>query len=703
MWQKQFTGAVIKAVILVLVIDLFSYLIIFIAWPFIYFDSNSMRYLLSSISQSLAAIFALVAIVLTIVVTYTSKDVAKFVLKYTFEKNNGIYVISIFILSLFNNFIFLSLIDDGISLLAYSSVISNNVLFLISFISLVVFVYYTIKLAIKPFYSFFDEVKAAVLPSLQAYIPFLENRLRFDDLLIKKHIQWSLEWVSEGKIFVRSKNIKGHVINIDRNCIRQAKNILDQYYKEPIDCFVEYGHRIGEKGNLFAFKSVNPIVDLQIERILLKSISTQNTRPGWVPGLDYLAPTFIIAKEQILNPRLIDEYIKALGDIGELYLSIRKDYLGKYDEVLKNYDYLELLDQWFMEMHDLVKKACITKRELESQDKLLSYEDRTDIYPLGPLHRIAYASFKHDCEVYFNKSLKLLNDYAYFSTSTDKEINDNRLKMLNAVLMNISTIAIDELKLDLNTEKIEKYGTKVIKEYLSIIQNYQGSTMHTIAFRKFRRIKSSLHDDIKDKYCSLTGSQKDKLYEYFDKMLSYIFGFLFALSVYQYKRFIDNSGELKIFKEFIIGFRQEIKRIGRYQYDKSFFIEPIMDRAIEYAEDLRWFINMVELDDLIEEPDTYRDSEIKTNEYCNNVYFMTLCWDHERICISKEYWAKLGLVELKIYFDRFKISAFKSGSPINSILKDYFDSDEQKIEIAIKAVEDSVTSLCGGHEPREAN
>lgn len=705
-WLKKIIKSVLGAFFVVSLIDLFAYIFIYYFWWHININSSSVRYLLSSISQSLAAIFALVFIVVSVIIAYVSKNIVVDVLRYIFQKRGGIFVVSIFFFTLLNNFIFLGSILGGNTLLSINDfwiktgMFSNILLFGFCFIGLIVYVYRSINISISPFYPFLKEVKKSIVPGLRDLVPFLNNRLNSENLVDKKIISF-IPWKSEYMDSVKHKGRSGYVHSVDCRKVRSAYEYLNDSDKEngnksPIFCLIEHGQIVEKGQDAFQFGKVDKKVSQKIKKLLSKSISTQAMKPRWLQGLNYLEALFRIAEAQVLNRKVMEEYIVKLGDIGEMYLSNRKKYLGYYDEKLKDFKYKELMDYWFAELYELTKKACVTKHELEVQRRILSPEDKPDIYPQSCLHRVAQNAYKFDETIYFEEALRLLWDYVHFSSSSDKsEIPLELLTQLNPVLEAVSSLSVYELKEKMDFEKLEKYSGTIIQKFLIVLKDYPSENATRTSYRKYNRLKRYLIDNIKNDLIGM--NDQDKVNGYTKNAINNLLAVLYVLLALRFSEIHPGCANEAIvsFDRFLSKFIMELKNSRSYYptpVPASVFIEPIMEKALGYI-DFTWLIPATPFDDLIEEPESRSGGEVKSREYCLYVFFLILCFSSSSFCLSKDYWFPNFVAELGIKFDEFEKSVSEPNSPVNLILHEHFKRNQVEIQKAVQSVKDTLESF----------
>ncbi|MHA2279004.1 MAG: hypothetical protein ACXAC2_24760 [Candidatus Kariarchaeaceae archaeon] len=537
MWKKKIVSSIIKAFLSVVMIDVIAYIIVIILGCYFDIDNNSARYLLSSISQSLAAIFALVFIVVSVIIAYASKNIITDVLRYIFQKRSGVFIVSVFFLSLMNNFIFLNFINDSLSNCnnwVKTAALSNILLFILCFIGLIIYVYNSIKISIAPFYPFLIEVKGGIGQSLMNLDLFLKDRLVFENLKNDNVVIQLAHWMTEGMNIVQHDGKAGYIYSYDCSKLRSAHAHSKGPLVPPIYYFYDYGTLIEKDQDIFSFWGDDEKVVKKVKKLLSKSLSTQKLRPGQNSGVNYLASLFRITEDQILNPKVIEEYIERLGDIGEFYLENRKKHLKYYDEKLKDFQYGEVLDYWFSELYELVKKACLAKRELQEQKKILAAEDKPEVYPQSCLHRVVRDAYRFDEVIYFNKSLELIWNYVYFSFSSEEsKIPTELLNQLNPVLSNVSSLAVHELKEKMDFEKLIRYRNIITRKFLIGLKQFSYEDLTKIAFRKYRRLKTFLIDNIQDDLAHVVDEKITILYQYFVDTLNNILGILFALLVYK--------------------------------------------------------------------------------------------------------------------------------------------------------------------------
>ncbi len=700
MWEKKIASSFFLALLLIVLVDAIVYLLVSFFGCYFEVDNSSARYLLSSISQSLAAIFALVFIVVSVIIAYASKNIISDVLRYIFQKRRGVFVVFVFFFSLLNNFVFLGFIDD--SLLSgnnwvKTAILSNIILFILCFIYLVIYVYRSIKVSIAPFYPFLNEVKDSIVQSLISLELFLRGRLNFEILENEKVIGLTAHWITEGMNIVQHDGKAGYIYSYDCSKLRSAFAHLEGSLDQRIYYFYDYGSMIEKDQDIIAYGEADKKVVKKIDKLLSKSLSTQILRPGRNSGVNYLASLFRITADQILNRKVIEEYIERLGDIGELYLENRKRYLGHYDEKLKDFQYSELLDNWFSELYELVKKACIAKRELQEQKKILAEEDKPDVYPQSCLHRVARDAYRFDEIIYFNKSLELIWNYVYFSFSSEEtKIPFELLNQLNPVLSSVSSLSVYELKEEMNFNKLKKYRDIIIRKFLIGLKQCPYEEMTKTAYRKHKRLKLYLIENIRDDLIEVNDEKETILHEYLRDTFYSMLGILFALLVYKFSKVQRGCAKNTVidFIRFASKFKQQMQEADMYHEPlTSIFIEPIMKKALKHIDELYWFVQKTHFDDLVEEPESHLGGEIKSREYCINVFFLILCFSHPPVIISKDYWIPKNKGELRLKFDKFEISVDKANTSINMILNEYFSGDLSKINIAVQSVKSSIENL----------
>ena len=694
--------SILIALLSVAIIDAVVYCFVLFFGIHFEIDNSSARYLLSSTSQSLAAIFALVFIVVSVIIAYASKNIIADVLRYIFQKRSGVFVVSVFLFSLINNFIFLSFINDSLlnnNNLVKTSVLSNIILFILCFINLVIYVYRSIKVSIAPFYPFLNEVKDGIVPSQVNLELFLRGRLNFENIENEKVIGLTAHWRTEGMNVKQHDGKAGYIYSYDCSKLRSAFEHLEGSLDQRIYYFYDYGSMIEKDQDIIAFGEAGKKVVKTVNKRLSKLLSTQKLRPGWNSGVSYLAPLFRITEDQILNRKVIEEYIDKLGDIGEIYLSNRKRYLGHYDEKLKDFQYTELMDNWFSELYELVKKACIAKRELQEQNKILAEEDKPDVYPQSCLHRVVRDAYRFDEIIYFNKSLELIWNYVYFSFSLEKtKIPFELLNQLNPVLSNVSSLSVHELKKEMNFNKLKKYRDIIIRKFLIGLKQCPYEEMTKIAYRKHKRLKLYLIDNIRDDLIEVNDEKEAVLHEYLRDTFYCMLGILFALLVYKFSKVQPGCKKSTIedFIRFASKFKLEMQEAVMYHEPlTTIFIEPIMKKALKHIDKLYWFVQKTHFDDLVEEPESHLGGEIKSREYCINVFFLILCFSHPPVIVSKDYWIPKYKGDLSLKFNKFETSVGKANTSINMILVEYFKGDISKINNAVQEVKKSIEDIIG--------
>lgn len=694
MWKK-IIGNFSLALAIVVVIDVISLLFIYKFFWYFTIDCGSAQYLLSANSQVLAAIFALVLLIVNGTVAYVSRDISKQVFNYIFFNTILVFVVGIYFGSILNSLIILAFVEKDPSLLSpnylitIAGVVSSIVLFAVSFVSLMVYAYQSIKLSIAPFYPFLKQVENSIIPGLSSLVPFLIGRLEFEALLNEGIVKWSLEWVSEGKEFVVFNGKPGYINYISTPDIRQASMQLGKNGNQSIDCLenTEYGRKIEKGQKIFAFEGKDIETNQRVKSILSKSIAVQSNRVGWVNGFEFLDALFRVTEASITKSKVFEEYVLQLESISEKYLTERKKYLGKFDIDLSNYAYPELLDDWFSELNELVLKACITKHELRKQSEFYAEAKKPDFYLQICLHRTAANAYKHDEPVYFNKALDiLLYTFPKATLASNSDLPLKQIQELKHVVLNVKGISSDELKVKLNFDKLERYTEELIFRYLTIYKNMPIDSSWRIIFREYNRLRKNLIDDIVYDLSNYDEHNEQIRDKYKRDAIIKLFAQIYLMLMYYYSKL--DSVDFKNFRDFIFAFALRLDRVRRYFSDSYSFplLESVMAYALKFDNKLRWFDNVIKEDEMYDDFTPRTSSLVRTNEYCYKVYYLIHCIVTVEDFFEHDITSNKHILEST--FNDFRTRVINQNDKEHLILMLHYNNDISKVKEALKKVKD---------------
>lgn len=652
-------------------------------------DNSTPQYLFSSVSQSLAAIFALAFIVLNFITFFASKNLARHVYRYVFNLRRTWITFFLFILVILFNFIYLAYADDKNALIRYPhAFVANLILYLTCMGYLGWYAYTTYQAAISPFSYFLAEVRKGIPVSLKLLRSFLEERLSIDEYFNRKELMYWPEEACKDKQLVYHQGKEGYFYSIDSNSIRMALNpIKNNQFSEPrLYCLVSLGKKIYKNKAIFAFDNIDEDSNNRVKNILSgNAIKVEDHSPGWVQGFDYILPLFDIAIDQFKNTIQLDDIIDKLKELAEYYASARHQSIGIYDVSLKGFAYEEFLDVWFAGYYRIIKAACAVKKQMMDEGVIFERQDEPDFYISSALHRFIATLYKLDQGIFFNQGLLNIYKYSVFNVKAQGgNVEDDYLEHLKYVVMNISSVARKEINDPNALHKLKKYSDFVLIEYLNILKvlvEFNDQT-DTIA-KTYNILRRHIVVHIEDE------SRRDKIsipLDVLDEIDMHLLSGLFALSVFafsmvpQYGNSIDNFIALQvIFFEKYIGVHVR-KRTEATPYLK---LERILDYSYNLISDkLHWFMNVIDTDDLYR--DNYvPDSRIRTDEYYYYTYLLMLCRSRITTGLDESYWFPDNINSLRHYYSEFKKEALTDGSRVNKVLFAIKNQDKSMFDQAI--------------------
>jgi len=672
--MKIIVQSILIAVGVILVATILGTLISFLFYLFIFIDHDSARYYFSAMAQSLAALFALTFIVINLITSFASKNLAKHVFRYVFSRKLSLTTIALFVFSIIYNLIYLSFIKEGghpeLIIFDYTSgFIASIIIFIVSMVLLVLYAHKTYSVSVNPFDYFYDEIFKSIPNSLQSLKIFLDNRLLFEDLIQSDKFQFWPAQLCENQQLVEYNAKAGYVTHIDINSVRMAIDILENQL--PLHHLVRFGDKIRKGIPVFAFNNINEEQNKRIIGYLSKAINVKDNKPGWVAEFEYITPMFEVIKNQFMNISDLKNYVDKLRELGEFYVSNRYKFIGEFDEKLREFNYYELLDYWFDEYYELIKQGCIVKSEMIREGKILGEGDEPDIYIMGGLHRLIAFLYEKDAEIYFKKAVDNVTRYSVISAKTESSSFElNHIHQLSHIVRNISYITQDEVKLNIPLNKFLRYCFIVFEKYLRIFKPLsEDANNYSKIIDEYNRLHNYFVKNIKIKFNKSVGEDYIKVME---KIKICLLSLIFSSCVNAITNVNKASHFEEIFRSLHLKFWKKYLNVriddnnGRWHYAS---LEKILEQSYRDISELSWFGNVMDMDDSFKEDKPWTDTEVKTREYCYYVYFLTIVGVNFKVDFDRSYWLRdNNIMSLQHFFDKFKNEVSKPNYGLQHIL-----------------------------------
>jgi hypothetical protein len=595
-------------------------------------NPESVRYVLSAMAQSLAALFALILIVISWISAYSAKSLIKDVFKFVLRLKITWITLFIFILAILQNFIYLGFISDKLPdervIFNFSiGYITSILLFIISIVYLAIYAYKTYRISIEPISYFSEEIIKSFGSSIASLKKYYSNALSINQYVVQGKLKKEFELAWSNKNIVKHSGKPGYVCEYDEPSIRMAYSILNEQQNNinPISYQLDLGDQIQIGAATFAFTLGN---DHEIDRVikhLNESIKTTENIPLWVPEFDYIRPMFEAAFNKVEQ---LDQFRITVNDLVETakyYLDQRHNYEIEESTHSMRFDKFEFTRYWFDNYDILLKKVFVYKAELKMGGKIFE-DDEPDYYLIVWLLKLINYIYKYDNQILFKQLLKTLWQYAKYSSKIESaNVSGIMIKQLKNVVEHLSYAFY---KSPIALDKYIQYVRIIIDNYLSAMKGLSlESNYFNLALNTYNHMRSYFIDNMEDDlHKRLKGKELIESLKKLDEirwiLLSYLFALLIRLYYDRVIKYNDIYEFMRLHKN-ITDKLVNIAKLGANQ-DKNVIWKTIIHNSHMLISDLGWFVSGIDKDREFDENRPPYDTRIYTYDYLYQVLILTL-------------------------------------------------------------------------------
>jgi len=667
--------------------------------------AESARYVFSAVSQSMAAIFALTFVVIGWISSLAAKGLLKDVFRFIFMQIGSQITVLIFVNSILINIIYLGFTDNskiGITSIGHYSygLFASVLLFIISMLCLIWFAFKTYSVSLSPFGYFYDVVKKGIIPGLKTLESYIELGNSIRQLREQSKFQQSLQRVREyaKDQMVKCTGKEGFLTFVDINSIIKAHHLINNNSSSNriIYYLVKIGEKIPRNAAVFSFEPVDPETDKRVKELLSKAYEINKNQPGWVGEFVYIDPLFKAVENEITDSTALKFYIEKLMDLANHDIKEKKSILGESEGSLQGFKCYWFLDRWFDRYYELIKQSCIVKGELARSGRLLDWKDEPDAYVIIYLQHLIVSLYRNNDFIHFMNATQQLSGYSRFVADIDKNSSKNiYFKQLEHIVENISWQAADrEAPSSGFVEKLEQYVRYIVAEYLKTFKELiiNDPTSYNVIFTKYNFLYKHFAKDIEKRRHEKEFSSQDL--EALERIKILLLSMLFVIMVYVLKKVHEGIITNDIYIAFSRRFFGKYQRV--YVNDEHWAgplinFEKILDCSYDLLKnDLGWFGNLMEKEDIYDDSRPHPDTMVRDQEYCYYAFIFTLCLSEFNIKLDN--WNPDKITTLQ-HFYKSLLELIKTEKVLNEILIAYCDDNIDKL----KEILDKLEDLLGGN------